>query len=354
MRNRASYTPTVLGASVVRKVIELGDEAAAAYFGVAQIRVRGWRTGAMPIPLWAADKVFLEKLDRKDERASEGVVTTLDWGGKDVMLCLPWYKFVSPSCAFSTLALYNPESMRVAAMFGDAFISHTRNKLANVFLESGCQWSMWIDDDMILPIGKADWFNKASGLGLPEASAGLHTINRLLSHRKTIVGGLYFGRSKFGRPMYAEGASDVSEAAFARHAPHDIVKPTRWVATGCLLVHRSVFEDIERKFPKLGRSFFSPSEHDLVESVDSLRAVLSDLSATPEDRVNRALSVLNRGAGLAKANSRLGTGEDVIFCTRAAEAGHQPHVDLGLVCGHVGSEVFGPRNTMVGEDASKF
>jgi hypothetical protein len=39
-------------------------------------------------------------------------------------------------------------------------------------------------------------------------------------------------------------------------------------------------------------------------------------------------------------NSQLGMGEDVQFCIRAAQAGHQPHVDLGVMCGHLGSMSF--------------
>ena len=44
-------------------------------------------------------------------------------------------------------------------------------------------------------------------------------------------------------------------------------------------------------------------------------------------------------------SSRLNSGEDQTFCRRAAKVGHQPFVDLGLVCGHIGSTVFGPHNT---------
>jgi len=40
-------------------------------------------------------------------------------------------------------------------------------------------------------------------------------------------------------------------------------------------------------------------------------------------------------------NSKLGTGEDVIFCHRARQAGHQPYVDLDCVAGHCGSHVYG-------------
>jgi len=60
---------------------------------------------------------------------------------------------------------------------------------------------------------------------------------------------------------------------------------------------------------------------------------------------NEMIAILDAALKQAKANSVLGAGEDVQFCTRAAQAGHQPHVDLGVVCAHVGGMAFGPRNT---------
>ena len=124
-----------------------------------------------------------------------------------------------------------------------------------------------------------------------------------------------------------------------------ICKPTKWVATGCLLVHRSVFEDIDKKFPHLNKNFFSPSEHDLISRVESMDAVIKDNSIPHEQRLAKVSALLETGRLLSNTNSRVGVGEDVIFCTRAASAGHQAYVDMGLVVGHIGSEVFGPFNT---------
>ena len=48
-----------------------------------------------------------------------------------------------------------------------------------------------------------------------------------------------------------------------------------------------------------------------------------------------------------RTSSALGFGEDVCLCRRAREAGHEVFVDLGLICGHIGMEVFGSRNTFL-------
>lgn len=208
-----------------------------------------------------------------------------------------------------------------------------------------------IDDDMAVPFGNSQWWKTYTGWeDYPEPFASFNAIDRLLSHGKTLVGGLYFGRHAQGKGTYAEGANP-NEADFCRKGPHDVCKPTRWVGTGCILIHRTVFEDIEKKYPHLGRGadglggqWFTSSEH---TSMDLITRTHKLLAQGPMDgqKALKAFDMLEGGLAEIKHRSPLAVGEDVIFCTRAAEAGHQPHVDLGLVCGHVGSQVFGPKNT---------
>jgi hypothetical protein len=139
--------------------------------------------------------------------------------------------------------------------------------------------------------------------------------------------------------MYAEGANDPMEAKFARTAPVNQLKPTRWVATGCMLVHRQVFLDMSKKFPHLDNNWFTSSEHDLRHDVDE---ILKNLANSTGDQI---VAALKNAKAKTDANSKLGYGEDVQFCIRAASAGHQPHVDLGVVCAHVGGQAYGPQNT---------
>lgn len=267
------------------------------------------------------------------------------WEGRTVAYCLPWYRSANPYTVISLMGMWDREKMRCFMAHGDAFISHSRNAIAGMFLASKCEWAFMVDDDMILPWGNADWFNGATGFGLPPQFAGLHTINRLLSHKKTLIGGLYFGKSDVGKPMYNEGAWSPSEASIARRAPIDQVKPTKWVATGCMLIHRSVFEAIDKKFPHLKGAYFSPSEHDLVKSVEDALKLEEPGALSVSEKYERVMSLLHHGMNSAGYHSKLGTGEDVIFCIRAAAAGHQPFVDMAVVCGHVGNRVYGPGNT---------
>jgi hypothetical protein len=209
-----------------------------------------------------------------------------------------------------------------------------------------------IDDDMVVPFGNADWFKVHTRFtDFPEKFLAWNAIDRLMSHGKTLVGALYFGRHPDGPPVYNEGGASPQEAAYARRAPYDLIKPTRWVGTGCMLIHRSVFEDIEKKFPRLARggnkrggNWFTSTEASILEQVDAL---MNRLQQTQLDgrAAYDAVAGLQAIQSHAAADNFLGYGEDVSFCFRAASAGHQPYVDMGLVCGHLGHCCYGPRNT---------
>ncbi len=344
-KRRAREIPIFLGI-LRRKISEMGVAGVAALLDVSTEEINRWDHREEALPSWAAEKLYIEDLEQQAESPEDGAPPLCaDWEGKNVMICLPFYKSCSPFTAFSVMALYEREKMGIIMQCGDAFISHTRNKIARTFLATKAEWSLWVDDDMVLPMGKAEWFNGITGFSLPAEFAGLHTLNRLMSHQKPLVGGLYFGRAVNGRPMYAEGVNNPTEAQMARRGPQNVCKPTKWIATGCLLVHRSVFEAIDKKFPHLKGGYFSPSEHDLIDKMEKMQALLTDKTIPAEQRCLRAATLLEEGRILSNTNSRVGTGEDVIFSTRASAAGIQPHVDLGLVCGHVGSQIFGPHNT---------
>jgi hypothetical protein len=250
---------------------------------------------------------------------------------------------------FSVISGLDRAKMAVMLDFGDAFIAHSRNKLASNFLKTGLEWALTVDDDMVIPCGNAAWFNDITKMNLPEKFASRNTVDRLLSHGKTLVGALYMGRWEGAHAVYGEG-QQPAEKEWIKFGPHDVVKPTRWVGTGCMLIHRSVFLDIEAKFPHLARNkdgdfghWFTSSEHDLRAATSKAMEVLSDDSASEGARIAKAQMLLHDAQLISQQNSSLGMGEDVQFCVRASQAGHQPHVDCGLICGHIGHHVYGPR-----------
>lgn len=280
----------------------------------------------------------------------EDVPETKMFESKKVCICLPWYKSTAPRTSFSVTALCDRKKTAVMLDFGDAFIAHSRNKLADNFLKSNMEWMLTIDDDMVVPFGNAKLFNLFTGFNHAEKFAGLNTIDRLLSHGKTLVGGLYFGRWTNGKPVYAEGAESKQEEEFVRRGPHDLLKPTRWVGTGCLLIHRTVFTDIEKTFRHLARNdkgaagqWFTSSEHD---SVHSVTEVLKLIAEDPNLSTERVREILLDGRRKSNKFSGMGVGEDVVFCHRAAQSGHPAYVDLGLLCGHTGDFCYGPKKQL--------
>ena len=87
-------------------------------------------------------------------------------------------------------------------------------------------------------------------------------------------------------------------------AYEDAVVPVDWLGTGCMLIHRRVFESIKEKFGDSLKITVPDYEYDYFRPFDSAR------------------------------------GEDVSFCIRAKEAGTQPHLDLGLPVFHVGFKTY--------------
>lgn len=269
---------------------------------------------------------------------------------KKVLIVLPWLKHCNPITAFCVAQISDKRRTSSVLNYGDAFVAHSRNSCADVFLKSDSEYMLTIDDDMIFPFGHAKWFNVVTGFNIPDKFAALNTIDRLLSHGKALVGGLYFGRQRTGPGMFNESQIPAMNARI-RQAPEDVIIPTRWVGTGCMLIHRSVYLDIEKRFPRLARGpdgkggqWFSSSEHTAMEWIDRTRAMLSTGPMDGEKAV-RALTMLETASAEARANSCITNGEDVTFCHRAREAGHQAFVDLGLLCGHIGHAVYGPKNT---------
>lgn len=269
-----------------------------------------------------------------------------------VMVALPWQKQVHPITAFCIAQLVDKRRTSSMTSFGDAFVAHSRNHCVDEFLKTDHEFIFMADDDMLIPFGNSRWFKTYTGWDFyPEPFASFNAIDRLMSHKKSIVGALYFGRSPGGPPVFALGASVPTAAEYCRKGPHDELMSTGWVGTGAILIHRKVFEDIEKKFPLLARGpdgkggqWFSSSEHELMDGVKQVHNMLSS-GAMDGHKALKAYEMLDGLISKTKNVSSLGVGEDVIMCRRAAQAGHEVFVDLGLICGHIGHCCYGPRNT---------
>jgi hypothetical protein len=184
---------------------------------------------------------------------------------------------------------------------GDAKIEHARNRLAHKFLETDAKWLLMMDDDIIPSIGRPNWFRYwvQGARQILDLPLQRHVLHRLVGAGKTLVGASYFGRQEGGALM----CSDQNLASRAR-TYEDAVVPVEWVGTGCMLIHRKVFDDIRAKFGDSLKINVPDYDYDYFRPFDSAR------------------------------------GEDVSFCLRAKDAGHQPHLDLGLPVFHVGYKTY--------------
>jgi len=227
-----------------------------------------------------------------------------EFAGRDIFVGWPWYKSSNPVTAACQVAMaldFGRDKIRFDMAIGDSKIEHARNRLAHKFLETDAKWMMMIDDDIIPCIGRPAWFRYwvQAARNLADLPLQRHVLHRLIGAGKTLVGASYFGRQEGGALM----ASDQSLAPRAR-VYEDKVVELDWVGTGCILIHRKVFEDIRAKFGEELKLSVNDYEYDYFRPFDSAH------------------------------------GEDVSFCKRAKQAGHQPHLDLGLPVFHVGYKTY--------------
>ena len=206
------------------------------------------------------------------------------------------------------IVLGEPESIY------DLFMA--RNRLADRFLQSKQDWSLWLDRDVLVPCERPQWFKRqvpASRRWQNPMFASLNTVGRLAQHHvtdktKKLVAGTYYDRFGRGVPMFAAGRSNADiQRGLNNQGPRDaVISAGSYAGTGCLLAHRQVYLDIMEKLPMEQQA-------------------AADLRAAPWE-----------GHSFDFFGKIRYQGDDVSFMERARLAGHQPFTDLAVCCGHLG------------------
>jgi hypothetical protein len=201
---------------------------------------------------------------------------------------------------------------------------YNRNQIVDGFLKLPAEWLFWIDSDMEIPKG---------------------AIRRLLDMGKTLASGIYYGK---GEPHPAIAYHRTPDGAYA-----PIDKRSTWrrgeiipvdaAGMGCMLTHRSVYEDIRATHRIVQRA----NGGRMVLHKDDIHGDLTNGKAHPYARkVHKGVyyepvcETSVDSSVFPYFGTELTKTEDLWFFELAARAGHKPWLDTSVECGHISSIPF--------------
>jgi GT2 family glycosyltransferase len=155
-----------------------------------------------------------------------------------------------------------------------------RNDLVRKFLNSDCEWLYMCDTDTVF---------------------APNVISRLLTHAtdtRRIISALVYCDGRPPHPMIYKRIADTGSGigmfqAIAQWNPNELVRIDS-AGAGCLLVHRDVYLEIEKRIPNKASTWFEYTNF-----------------------------------------SGMQMGEDFTFCMRAADAGFEIYADTSTRVGHI-------------------
>jgi hypothetical protein len=195
---------------------------------------------------------------------------------------------------------------------------HSRNIIASAFLESKAEWLFWIDSDTVVPIG---------------------SISRLLAVGKTMVSGLYYGKHDPHPPIaYVAYNGTFTPVDKTRKWEKGEIIPIDAAGMGCMLTHRSVFEDIQANH----EIFMRPGGALAVLHKDIIIGdVVPDTHKDTDGKVFQG-QLRERLSRPNLSNLRWpffliqhGRTEDMHFFDLARNVGHKPWLDTSVECQHL-------------------
>lgn len=316
-----------LGQMILEHIWKLGgehSEAAQKFYDRSHDTLHKWLQSPALIPLGAITKFIKHnpgvKADILEElephfaaNGKEGWVESYPNRGRlDAVICAAILE--RPTLPFLwAIAHFMKKYEMGLQIMSDTVIDRSRNMLAHRFLKSGATWSIWLDGDMAVPIANPEWYKWITGANaVPQEYTCYDTVERLISHQKPVVGGVY-GARKFHGPLI------VQPEINPRHQEDKLLcnnlrtgnarglAEVEWIGFGCAIVHREVFLEVQRQFPNLApETEFAPWRFFQREGDE---------------------------------------GEDEAFCRRVRMCRIPVWLDTQLVLGHIGSMCFLPEHT---------
>ena len=144
-----------------------------------------------------------------------------DGPGVDIMVPCSHSKI--PMRFWMSMITMNMRHVRRILVCGDEDVCSARNKLVKEFLSGDSEYGLFCDVDMSFP---------------PE------TVDRLLSHRAPIVGGVYYQRQPPFYPHVYDNLGGHEHPRTKRLIDIKYGAKCDNMGTGCLMVHRSVYQKL--------------------------------------------------------------------------------------------------------------
>jgi hypothetical protein len=312
--------------AILDHMFELGGEKSEAcqkFYDRSPQTLKNWLQNPATIPLGAILKFLGKAPEIRDDiieilephfdaDATGGSWSYPNRGKTNVMVCAPILE--RPTLPFMWTLLYLAKKYELGFdVQSDTRVERSRNMLAKRFLASNALWSLWIDCDMAAPIANGNWFRWLTGsTEISNESCEFDVLERLLSHRKAIVGGVYASRQYHGKlvmqpEIHPRSHEDKLLANQIRRGQGQGLAAVEWLGFGCALVHREVFLEVQRHFPQL--------------------APLEELAPWRFFHVEGD------------------EGEDEAFCKRVRTCSIPIWLDTQLICGHLGNMAYLPEHT---------
>lgn len=221
--------------------------------------------------------------------------------------------------SFSVMLVNLSRSCEFEALLtsGTMATDHNRNAIVDAFLNNyKAEWLLWVDADNTVPAG---------------------AITRLLGTGKTLISGLYYGKNEPHNPIaYVKAAGAYKAINEVMNWERGEILPVDACGFGCMLTHRSVFDDIRENFVVLQRDGggIVPIHKSKVRGQMGGKHE-TDGHVYKGQLHTRMIEPTLKSKVFPYFGLEFGRTEDMWFFDLAEQVGHKPWVDTGIECGHI-------------------
>jgi hypothetical protein len=193
-----------------------------------------------------------------------------------------------------------------------------RNEVINQgFIKDGADWIFWIDDDTVPPPG---------------------TISRLIMLGREFVAGLYFYPRKPYNPIAYKRQQDSGLYYPVYNYPKGALIEVDSVGMGCTLIHRTVYEEIQKQhivFERQNGSLF-PVHKSNVRKPFVTKHDKREPGMVRYGEYREKVTPMDEGDDRPFPFYLLehGRTEDHHFCELAESVGVKPYIDTTITCEH--------------------